>query len=160
MDLGWKRFYSQAGAALGSGRSWRIEAGERLRLAAPDLTLSAYVSGNRFQPNGGFDAQIASLLPAGADPAATLLPQGSRTVGLRLSTGDGVENGYRRAWLPFGAVGVFSNTVTGRGYDLRAGAAGSVLGADMLRLYLDKNAGTPAAPQGSREVGLKYDAFY
>jgi hypothetical protein len=160
MDLGWQRFYSQAGAALGSGRSWRIEAGERLRLAAPDLTLSAYVSGNRFQPNGGFDAQIASLLPAGADPAATLLPQGSRTVGLRLSTGDGLENGYRRAWLPFGAVGVFSNTVTGRGYDLRAGAAGSVLGADMLRLYLDKNAGTPAAPQGSREVGLKYDAFY
>ncbi|MBK4738231.1 tetratricopeptide repeat protein [Noviherbaspirillum pedocola] len=160
MDLGWQRFLSQGGAALGSGRSWRLEAGQRLRIDYPDITLSAYLSGNRFAANGNFDAQIASILPAGADPATTLLPQGSRTVGLLLATGANAEAGYHRAWRPYGAVGISTNTVTGHGYELRGGAAGSVLGGDMLRLYLDRTAATPAAQQGSREIGLKYDAFY
>lgn len=158
-DLGWQRFLSQGGAALGSGRSWRFEAGERLRIDYPDLTLSAYLMGNRFAASGDFDARIAGLLPAGADPAATLLPQGSRTVGMLLSS-ENAETGYHRAWRPFGALGVSYNTVTGHGYELRAGAAGSVLGGDMLRFYLDRTAATPAAQQGSREIGLRYDAFY
>ena len=160
IDLGWRRYRAQGGAALGSGANWRLELGSRLRLAYPDLTLRGFVMGNRFNPDGQ-DARLATLLPAGADPDATrLLPEGSTTWGMALAAGASAENGYHRAWRPYGEVGLSYNSLTGSGHQLRAGVAGSVLGGDVLRLRWQRVSGSPSAEQGSRELGLDYHLYY
>lgn len=161
IDLGWRRYRAQGGAALGSGTTWRLELGSRLRLEYPDLTLRGFVMGNRFNPNG-MDARLASLLPVN-DPgigAPRLLPEGSHTWGLALGAGTSAENGYHRAWRPYGEIGLTYNSVTGSGHQLRAGVAGSVLGSDVLRMRWQRVSGSPAAEQGSRELGLDYHLYY
>ncbi|MET0962080.1 MAG: tetratricopeptide repeat protein [Noviherbaspirillum sp.] len=160
VDLGWRRYRAQGGAALGSGANWRIELGTRLRLEYPDLTLRGFVMGNRFSLDGR-DARLAALLPADSDPdAARLLPEGSRTWGLALGAGTSAENGYHRAWRPYGEAGLSYNTVTGFGHQLRAGVAGSVFGQDVLRMRWQRISGNPSAEQGSRELGLDYHLYY
>ena len=117
--------------------------------------------GNRFNPNG-MDARLASLLPVN-DPgigAPRLLPEGSHTWGLALGAGTSAENGYHRAWRPYGEIGLTYNSVTGSGHQLRAGVAGSVLGSDVLRMRWQRVSGSPAAEQGSRELGLDYHLYY
>ena len=159
-DLGWRRYRAQAGAALGSGATWRLELGTRLRLQYPDLLLRGFVMANRFNPDGR-DAHLATLLPAGSDPdSARLLPEGSRTWGLLLGAGTSAENSYQRAWRPFGEVGLTHNSVTGSGHQLRAGVAGSVFGQDVLRMRWQRVSGNPSAQQGSRELGLDYHLYY
>jgi hypothetical protein len=161
IDLGWRRYRAQGGAALGSGTTWRLELGSRLRLEYPDLTLRGFVMGNRFSPDG-MDARLASLLP-GNDPGAStgrLLPEGSHTWGVALGAGTSAENGYHRAWRPYGEIGLTYNSVTGSGRQLRAGVAGSVLGSDVLRMRWQRVSGSPAAEQGSRELGLDYHLYY
>ena len=162
IDLGWRRYRAQGGSALGSGTSWGLELGSRLRLEYPDLTLRGFVMGNRFD-QGRQDARLASLLPvaADADPVgARLLPEGSTTWGLALGAGTSAESGYHRAWRPYGEVGLTYNSVTGRGRQWRAGVAGSVLGNDVLRMRWQRVSGSPAAEQGSRELGLDYHLYY
>ncbi|MDB5759090.1 MAG: tetratricopeptide repeat protein, partial [Burkholderia sp.] len=166
IDLGWRRYRAQGGAALGSGSNWRLELGTRLRLEYPDLTLRGFVMGNRFNPDGQ-DARLASLLNIESDPNTTnstnnprLLPEGSRTWGLALGAGTSAENGYHRAWRPYGEVGLTWNTVTGSGRQLRAGVAGSVLGGDVLRMRWQRVSGNPSAEQGSRELGVDYHLYY
>lgn len=164
IDLGWRRYRAQGGAVLGSGSTWRLELGTRLRLATPDLTLRGFVMANRYS-GAGRDARLASLLPAGTDTdtdtdTARLLPQGARTWGLLLGTGASAENGYHRGWRPFGEIGLTHNSVTGRGYQLRAGVAGSVLGGDVLRMRWQRISGNPSAEQGSRELGFDYHLYY
>jgi hypothetical protein len=160
IDLGWRRYRAQGGAALGSGSTWRLELGSRLRLEYPDLTLRGFVMGNRFGPDGQ-DARLSTLLPAGADPDATrLLPEGSTTWGVTLGAGVSAENGYHRGWRPYGEVGLTHNSLTGSGRQLRAGVAGSVLGGDVLRLRWQRVSGNPSAEQGSRELGLDYHLYY
>jgi hypothetical protein len=158
IDLGWRRYRAQGGAALGSGATWRLELGSRLRLAYPDLTLRGFVMGNRFSPDGQ-DARLATLLPTGAD-ATRLLPDGSTTWGLALAAGGSAETGYHRGWRPYGEVGLTYNSLTGSGRQLRAGVAGSVLGGDLLRMRWQRASGNPAAEQGSRELGLDYHLYY
>jgi hypothetical protein len=160
VDLGWRRYRAQAGAALGSGATWRLELGTRLRLEYPDLLLRGFVMANRFNPDGR-DARLATLLPAGSDPGSTrLLPEGSHTWGLLLGTGASAENSYHRAWRPFGEVGLTYNSVTGAGHQLRAGMAGSVFGQDLLRMRWQRVSSNPLAEQGSRELGLDYHLYY
>lgn len=160
VDLGWRRYRVQGGAALGSGATWRLELGTRLRLEYPDLLLRGFVMANRFNPDGR-DARLATLLPAGSDPDTTrLLPEGSHTWGMLLGTGASAENSYHRAWRPFGEVGLTYNSVTGAGHQLRAGMAGSVFGQDVLRMRWQRVSGNPSAEQGSRELGLDYHLYY
>ena len=158
VDFGWRRYRAQGGAALGSGASWRLELGTRLRLAYPDLTLRGFVMGNRFDADGQ-DARLASLLP-GATSATRLLPEGSRTWGLLLGTGGSAEDGYHRGWRPYGEVGLTHNSVSGSGSLVRAGIAGSVFGGDVLRLRWQRISGNPSAEQGSRALGIDYRLYY
>lgn len=159
VDLGWRRYRAQGGAGLGSGANWRLEAGTRLRLEYPDLLLRGFVMGNRFNIDGQ-DARLATLLPAGSDPATRLLPEGSTTWGVLLGAGLSAENSYQRALRPFGEVGLTYNTVTGAGRQVRAGVAGSVFGGDVLRMRWQRISGNPSAEQGSRELGLDYHLYY
>ena len=161
LDLELQRYDTQAGTALGTGMHWGLEWGSRFRLAYPDIILRANLSTNQFSSTGQYDAQIARLAPAGINLANfAFMPASSMTAGVSLGLGTSAEQGYVRGWRPFAEIGLNQNSISGLGYNLRGGLAGSVLGNDVFRLHFQSMSSTPQAKQGSQELGMNYQWFY
>lgn len=158
---GLQRYSTQAGTTLGSGRMVNIEAGTHFRVEYPNLTLRTFVNDARFSDRGVFDDQIARLVPAGNDPASfRYMPLNSRVLGIALGAGTVVESNYTRAWRPFAEIGLTRTTDVGWGRNLRAGAAGSVIGQDVLSIGLQSTSATPNAPQRGFELAVQYKWLY
>ena len=161
VDLGAERYSSQAGTFLGTGQFWNVEVGHHVRLEYPDIIARLYVSQATFQQSGLFDNQIARLIPLGSNPVGyAYLPQSSSAYGVSLGLGTTVEQRYTRAWRPFAEFGLSNNSLTGMGYDMRTGAAGSVLGSDVLKVYFQVLSNKPLSQQNSRELGFHYQWFF
>ena len=161
LGAGLQRYSTQAGTTLGSGRMVNLEAGTHLRVEYPNLTLRAFVNDARFSDRGASDAQIARLVPAGGDPAAfRYMPLDSRVLGIALGAGTVVDSNYTRAWRPFAEVGLTRTTDVGWGRNLRAGAAGSVIGQDLLSIGVQSTSATPNAPQRGFELAVQYKWLY
>lgn len=161
LDLDAQRYASQSGTFLGTGQYWNMEVGHHVRLEYPDIVARAYVSQATFVDSGLYDAQIARLVPLGTNPIGyTYLPQSSSTFGFSLGLGTKVEKQYSRAWRPFVDIGMNNNSLTGMGYDLRIGAAGSVFGGDVLNVHLQTLSNKPMSQQNSRELSFQYQWFF
>ncbi|KAF1041246.1 MAG: hypothetical protein GAK35_03442 [Herbaspirillum frisingense] len=161
MGGGFQRYYTQAGTSLGSGRTVNLEAGTHFRVEYPNLTLRAYVNDARFSDYGASDDQIARLVPAGNDPTAfRYMPLDSRVWGVSLGAGTVVESNYTRAWRPFAEVGMTRTSDIGWGRNLRAGAAGSVAGQDVLSVAVQSTSATPNTPQRGFELSVLYKWLY
>ncbi|MFT5533946.1 MAG: hypothetical protein ACI802_002182 [Candidatus Paceibacteria bacterium] len=161
LGLAWHRYASQAGNMLGSGGNWNVEAGTHLRLEYPNITLRAFAAGSAFRDRNQIDALVGNLLPAGTDlTQIRALPVNERLVGISLGLGTVIDTRYTRAWRPFAELGLTHSDVAGRGYNLRAGIAGSVLGQDLMTLRGLRSSGSAASPQGSQEIGLDYKWFF
>lgn len=161
LDLSADRYSSQAGTFLGTGQYWNVEVGSHIRLEYPDIIARAYVSQAKFSDSGLFDTQIARLVPLNANPAGyPYLPQSSSSFGISLGLGTKIEQRYTRAWRPFAELGLNNNSLTGLGSDVRFGAAGSVLGDDVLRFHYQALSNRPLAQQSSRELGFQYQWFF
>lgn len=159
--LGWQQYSTQAGTSLGYGRSWNIEAGTHLRVEYPNLTLRTFASGAGFGDKGASDAQIARLVPDGADPSAfRFMPVSTRVYGVSLGAGTVVENTYTRAWRPFAEFGMTYTPGIGWGRDMHAGIAGSVAGQDLLSVVAQSISATPNVPRKTLELGINYKWFY
>lgn len=158
---GYQRFTTQAGTSLGSGRTLNLEAGTHFRVEYPNLTLRTYVSDAKFVDNGASDDQIARLVPAGNDPTGfRYMPLDSRIYGIALGAGTVVENNYTRAWRPYAEIGMTRTSDIGWGRNLRAGAAGSVLGQDVLSVGVQSTSATPNTPQRGFELSVLYKWLY
>lgn len=144
------RYRSTDGAALGSARSLRFEAGHDLRLEYPELRLRASVADTRVSARSGSNALLASLLPEAARAGAinaSFLPSAGTRMALTLSAGDPARDVYARAWRPFAtlglayeatrAVGDLPAPASGSGIDWSLGAAGSVFGTDRLLVGIE-----------------------
>lgn len=161
VDLGWQRYDTLAGTPLGTGAHWGLEWGSRFRLAYPDIILRANISSHQFSSTGQYDAQIARFTPIGINLTNfAFMPVSSTTVGMSLGLGTSAEQGYVRGWRPFAEIGLNQNSITGLGYNLRGGWAGSILGNDVLRLHLQSVSSSPQAKQGAQELGVNYQWFY
>jgi hypothetical protein len=161
LGLAWHRYASQAGNVLGSGGNWDLEAGIHLRLEYPNITLRALASGSAYRDRNQIDTLVGNLLPAGTDlTQIRALPVNERLVGISLGLGTVIETRYTRAWRPFTELGLTYSDVAGRGYNLRGGIAGSVLGQDLMTLRGLRSSGNAASPQGSQEIGLDYQWFF
>jgi hypothetical protein len=161
LGLAWHRYASQAGNVLGSGGNWNAEVGTHLRLEYPNITLRAFASGSAYRDRNQVDALVGSMLPAGTDLTRfRVLPVNERLVGISLGLGTVIETRYTRAWRPYTEFGLTHSDVSGRGYNLRAGIAGSVLGQDLMTLRGLRSSGSAASPQGSQEFGLDYQWFF
>ncbi|MFL9925599.1 tetratricopeptide repeat protein [Herbaspirillum lusitanum] len=158
---GYQRYYTQAGTALGSGRTLNVEAGTHFRVEYPNLTLRTYVSDAKFVDKGASDDQIARLAPAGSDPAGfRYMPLDSRVFGIALGAGTVAETAYTRAWRPYAEIGLTRTSDIGWGRNLRAGVAGSVIGQDVLSIGLQSTSATPNTPQRGFELGVNYRWLY
>jgi hypothetical protein len=159
--VGWQQYSSQAGTALGSGRTWNIEVGTHFRVDYPNLTLRAYASDATFTDKGTSDAQIARLVPAGTDPATfRFMPVDARVYGVSLGAGTVIDKAYTRAWRPLAEFGVTYTPGIGWGHDMRAGLAGGVAGQDVLSVQVQSISATANTPQKTFELGVNYRWFY
>jgi len=168
LEHAWSRYAVQTGTRLGDGRVWQVEAAHALRIEPRDLEASAFWSSHRYdRRDGAFaasDAALQALLPAGSAPADVggdfFLPDGFRYYGLRLSTDTRFEREYTRAWRPYASVAKTWHSSLGAGYDLAAGIAGNVFGADHLAFGWKLGKGGATSGGLVREIGLTYRLHY
>jgi hypothetical protein len=157
LTLGWQRYASLAGTALGHGTNYTLEAGSSLRTDYPNLVFRAYASGISTSSNGRSDAQIGRHLPPGATPGSIpFVPDGDTIFGVSVGIGNSIDGTYSRAFRPFAELGMTSSRAAGTGFNGMIGAAGSVFGNDMLRIRVQRISGTTFNPSGFRQIGVDY----
>ncbi len=101
--------------------------------------------------------RVHSTLPPEVEPiAAAVMPQSFTLHGLSVGFGDALREDYSRAVRPFADAGLSHNSLVGRGYNFRIGAAGSVLGGDHLSIYMNVSKGARASGDIVREIGVAY----
>ena len=155
------RYRSQDRTDLGRGTLYSLEAGHRLRIEYPDLSVRLFNTRANFTSSGRSDALIQSLLPAALQgDEVAFVPSSFTQWGAGIGWGLGLQDRYTRAPRPFFDLALFRNSLTGSGNSIRLGLAGSLAGQDHATVYFNRSTGTPGAPQGYREFGLSYQWFY
>lgn len=151
------RFRTQLDTPLGDGLVGGIEVGHRLRIDYPDITLRLSVVRSNYSAERQFDPLITALIgTAVSDPFSVWIPASSSQANLSVAVGESSVFGQSRAIRPYAQAGLRSNSLTGAGYDLRAGLAGSLIGADRLLIFASAVSAVPGNPRGSRELGVSY----
>lgn len=166
LEYALERYHLQTGTKVGSGRHWQVEWRHALRLAQPDLEASIFWSTHRYKYQDDInDPALMTLLPTNFDPttqavATYFLPENFRYYGIRLSTDTRYEREYTRGWRSYASIARTWNSVSGTGYELFAGLAGSILGADHLRLGWSMSRGGRGTEGLTRQFGLYYRLHY
>lgn len=165
VEQAWERYRTQTGRFVGSGRHFLIDYRHALRLDPRDLEASAFWSSHRYRREGLIDdAALLPLQPAGSGATtfdgSFFLPENFRFYGLRLSTDVRFAEHYTRAWRPYAALARTWNSASGNGYDLAAGIAGSVFGADHLRIGWGLTRAGRSDGGLVRQFGLAYRLHY
>ncbi len=88
------------------------------------------------------------------------LPASFRYYGIRLSTDTRYAREYTRAWRPYATIAKTWHSDLGPGYDLGAGIAGNLFGADHLNFGWKLGKGGAISGGLVREVGLSYRLHY
>ena len=158
IEHSWDRYFAQTGSRLGQGQVWQVEAAHALRLEARDLEAGVFWSSQRYARHNDF-AELGALVPADAG-SDFFLPDDFRYYGVRLSTDTRFASEYTRAWRPYASIAKTWNTALGPGYELAAGIAGSVFGADHLSFGWQLGKGGANAGGIVREIGLIYRIYY
>jgi polysaccharide biosynthesis protein PelB len=170
----WSRYFTQYGDELGSGRILEAEAGHRLRVEYPDWRVRAYAVAQDYTHDGSISADSLARLPAylqtgigngSIDGSGYFVPQSNSTVGACVTMGDNrsgqsLQNGFSRAWLPFMDLCLRHNTVSGDGYTGLLGMAGSITGSDHLVVQWQ---GSDVAVPGStalRSLSIRYRRYF
>lgn len=157
----WQRYFSQDRQYLGSGQLINFEASSRTRLEYPDLTARLDATYASFNANGSVSNLLLPIVPGSTTNSPNLfVPRGYTQFGLSLSSGDNLYQDYTRALRPFASVGISHNNVTGKGYNLRAGLATSLVGTDHLAIFMSKSSATPGNPDGFKEFGAQYRWYF
>lgn len=161
-----ERYATQTDSKLGDGRHFSVEVAHALRLEPRDLELSVFWSHHGYsRRDAAPDPALLPLLPAGLASVRDLgpnffVPDSFSYGGIRLSTDSRFAHEYTRAWRPYATVARTWHSALGPGYDLAFGIAGSVFGADHLRL--GGTLGRSGLSGGGlvREIGITYRQHY
>ena len=152
---------AQGGGALGTVQRFSLGADYRLWFAPPDFTLQASVSGAHYAPAAHLPAQLRTLVPTDLRPTVGFfVPQSF----VQACAGGHFNLRDRHAFVarlrPFASADLCANSVSGPGYDLDAGIATPVFGADhlSLSLTLQNNVGTHSGRTAG--VMLRYRHYF
>ena len=155
------RYRSQNGIELGTANGYDWEAGHRVRIEYPDLTVRITAAKLRSQTEGTGDPAAAALSPLGVNPGpAFFVPGGSRRNGIGFSIGESARENWTRALRPFAAYDLTRNSLTGGGYNARFGLRGNVTGPDQLQLFWSRARGGGASNDSILEYGVRYEYFF
>ncbi len=160
--------YRADGAPVGTARLLRLEAGTRLRLAYPDLSLHASLVDLRTRAEPGANLTLAALLPASIRAGATnatFLPADATRFALSAVAGDSARDEPQRALRPFASLTLAGTRAhrggplaarSGASYEWSLGVAGSVLGTDQLTLAIEGGSATGASANPYSQIGVRY----
>jgi polysaccharide biosynthesis protein PelB len=155
------RYLTQENTLLGSGFNFKLEYGHQIEKLQPGWTLKMEVTRAQFNRLNGSDRITDLITPVGyGRPSEFFLPNSYTQADIFLSTTERQLNQGRGPIQPFAQLGIRYNSLTGAGYNLRAGLAGSLFGHDSFLLYLQSSSATPGSTHGSSEVGVKYNYFF
>ncbi len=168
------QYFTQFGDYLGSGSTWDLEAGYRIRTQYPDWRLRASISQQDLSRAASVSAAALSKLPSawqatvasGAiDLTRYFIPDSSTSWGLCLGMGENLGGQslravYSKALRPYFDVCLQDNNKAGSGYTALAGVAGSVAGADHLSVELQKSDGLTTIEGASHQLVLRYRYYF
>lgn len=168
------RYHTQSGDYLGSGRSFDVEAGYRIRVEYPDWRARIFATTQHYSYDGAVGAQsLARLAPevrnaiggGSVDAVRYFLPEASTTVGACIGMGENLagqnlQETYTRAWRHFYDVCPTHNSLNGSGYSGIVGLAGSLSGEDHLSLRLEQTKGGTGAGALSRMLAARYRHYF
>jgi polysaccharide biosynthesis protein PelB len=161
LSLGAARYLTQANTVLGTGFNVRLEYAHQIEKLQPGWTLKMELARVQFNRRPGSDSVTDLVTPPGYNqPSEFFLPNSYTQADLFLSTSEPVQAQGRGPLQPFAQLGIRYNSLTGAGYNLRAGLSGSVFGHDSFLLYVQSSSATPGSNHGSTEIGLKYNYFF
>jgi len=170
----YSRYHTQYGDYLGNGSSLELGATHRLRTDYPDIYLRAYTEWRSYRRDGDLSAQTVAQLPAylqtglgsgTIDPVGYFLPPDSSTMGLCAGiggnlTGISLPEDYSRAWRPYGWLCATDNSTLGFGYGASLGVAGSVLGADQLRIEWQRSEAVAPGGTSIQLLSIRYRFYF
>ena len=155
------RYRSQDGIKLGTASGYDVEAGHRVRIEYPDLTLRLTRSKLSTSTEGTGDEATAVLNPAGVNPGPSFfVPAGSTRDGIGIAVGESARENWTRALRPYAALDLTHNSLSGAGYNAQAGVRGTVIGQDQLSLYWQRARGSGASNDSVLEYGFRYEYFF
>jgi polysaccharide biosynthesis protein PelB len=161
LELEAGRLRAQGGGTLGTVERFSLGGDYPLWLSPPAFTLNASLSGAHYQRAGHLPDQLAPLVPIGQRQAVSFFVPASFVQ----ACGGGqfdlqYQMTYTPEFRPYAAADLCANSVSGRGYDLTAGIATPVAGADhlSLSLNLENNVGTHSGR--TTEVLLRYRHYF
>jgi polysaccharide biosynthesis protein PelB len=161
LELEAAQLRAQGGGALGTARRFSLAGEYHLWLSPPEFTLDASLSGAHYERARDLPAQLAPLVPAAQRqsvaffvPASFVQACGGARFNLQY------QMAYTPRLRPYAAADLCANSVSGRGYDLTAGIATPLFGADHLSLSLDleNNVGTHSGH--TTEALLRYRHYF
>jgi polysaccharide biosynthesis protein PelB len=161
LELEAGRLRAQGGGPLGTVQRFSLEGDYELWLSSPELALDASLSGAHYARAAHLPGQLLPLVPAGQRAAVAFFVPDSF---VQACGGGHFDLQYQSAYTPqlrpYAAADLCANSVSGRGYDLTAGIAAAVLGADHLSLSLDleNNVGTHSGR--TTEALLRYRHYF
>ncbi len=136
-----ERYRLQTGTEVGSGRHGSLSYTHSYRVEAPSLEFGAFWSTHDFSQRdlstlSPQDQEFRRYLPPSITEVGPdyFVPQSFSFYGLQVSTNMRYEQEYTRALRPFASLSRTWHSRLGPGYGLRMGVAGSLLGADHVRL--------------------------
>lgn len=162
-DYAYERYRTQSGVEAGSGRHQQMSYHHALRLDDPDLDVGIHWARYGFrQADAVDDPALTRLLPAGTLAPADdfFVPRAYRLRGLSIASGLRHQSNYSRAPRPYFRLARVWNSAQGPGYDLAAGIAGSVFGADHLKLGFTLAKAQSGTSGLARELVLSYRLHY
>lgn len=161
LSIGAARYLTQANTMLGSGFNFRFEYAHQIEKLQPGWTFKMELARVQINRRAGSDDVTDVITPPGFNqPSEFFLPRSYSQADIFLSTSEPYRAQGRGPIQPFAQLGIRYNSLTGAGYNLRAGLAGSVLGHDSFLLYVQSSSATPGSSHGSTEIGLKYNYFF
>ena len=161
LELEAGRLRAQGGGTLGTVQRFSLEADYQLWLSPPAFTLDASLSGAHYERAGHLPAQLLPLVPTDQRQGVAFFVPDSF---VQACGGGHFDLQYQLAYTPqfrpYAAADLCANSVSGRGYDLTAGIATPVSGADhlSLSLNLENNVGTHSGR--TTEVLLRYRHYF
>ncbi len=155
------RLRAQGGGSLGTVQRFALATNYQLWFAPPDFGLNASVSGAHYSHAAALPTQLRPLVPTGEIPTVGFFVPASF---VQACAGGHFNMRYKRTFTSqlrsYASAALCANSVSGQGYDLTAGIALPVLGADhlSLSLNLENNVGTLSGRTAG--VMLRYRHYF
>lgn len=157
-QLNYWAFYGQDYSFLGHGKGASIHWQHKFYLSYPDWNINGSLEWRNYQNSHlPLSAATQSILPAGIPLTPVYyMPVSYNQANFSVGYGMDYRDNYSQRWHSMLSAGLSYADAFGVGRFFSGGFAGSLLGRDMLVLYVDYSDNTQQAGQNIYSIGMRY----